>query len=107
MCTKCSGLHRELQFKIKGMSLSNFTEEEVALLATVGNTKFNEIYLAKYDQPAPAYNDPNRFKEYLRQKYVDKRWTAKNSYDRSGSPGSGKGTPDKPITINLPLNKVS
>lgn len=75
VCTKCSGLHRELQFKVKGISLSNFTEEEVASVAKMGNIKFNEEYLAKFaDQSLPNANDAIKFKEYIKQKYIDKRW---------------------------------
>jgi hypothetical protein len=67
-------LHRELQFKVKGIGLSNFTEEEIANLDSMGNTKFNETYLARYDGTPPNSNDLPRFKEFLKQKYIDKRW---------------------------------
>ena len=77
VCTSCSGLHRELQYKIKGISLSNFTEEEVAAIASMGNTKFNEVYLSRFgDQSVPNTTDQAKFKEFIRHKYVDKRWHA-------------------------------
>ena len=74
VCTKCSGLHRELQYKVKGIGMSNFTEEELVSIEAMGNTKFNESYLARYDQSPPNANDLPRFKDYLKQKYVDKKW---------------------------------
>lgn len=59
---------------MKGIGLSNFTEEELSNLESVGNTKFNEIYLARFDGTPPNSNDLPRFKDFLKQKYIDKKW---------------------------------
>eukprot|EP00595_Chromulina_sp_UTEXLB2642_P002410 CAMPEP_0196761338 /NCGR_PEP_ID=MMETSP1095-20130614/538_1 /TAXON_ID=96789 ORGANISM="Chromulina nebulosa, Strain UTEXLB2642" /NCGR_SAMPLE_ID=MMETSP1095 /ASSEMBLY_ACC=CAM_ASM_000446 /LENGTH=635 /DNA_ID=CAMNT_0042110745 /DNA_START=290 /DNA_END=2194 /DNA_ORIENTATION=+ len=43
------------------------------------------MYLAKYDQPPPNSNDLNKFKDFLRQKYIEKRWFV---------------DPNKPVVVN-------
>jgi len=77
VCTKCSGIHREFQFKIKGVSMAVFTAEDVAGLSSMGNETFNSIYLSRLnprDYILPNGNDVNKLKEFIKQKYVDKRW---------------------------------
>lgn len=77
ICTKCSGIHRESQFKVKGVSMSIFTQEDVDALAEMGNEKFNGIYLANLnprDFSLPNGNDLPKLKEFIRHKYIDKKW---------------------------------
>jgi len=110
VCTKCAGIHRDFQFKVKGISMSVFTEEDVAYLASMGNGQFNAKYMAGYnsrDHPPPTGNDVVKLKEFIRAKYLDKRWyreevgsiapqptsapTNSNSLQRSGSHNSSTG----------------
>ena len=37
VCTRCSGIHRDLSHKVKGIGVCNFTEAEMALLTKIGN----------------------------------------------------------------------
>ena len=37
VCSACSGIHRELSHKVKGVSMSNFAEKEAEFLAKWGN----------------------------------------------------------------------
>jgi hypothetical protein len=57
--------------------MSKFTEEDWAGLAGVGNEAFNRTYLARLnprEHPLPNGNDTNKLKEFIRQKYIDKKW---------------------------------
>ena len=64
-----------MQFKVKGISMSVFSEEDIVGLGKMGNTLFNTRYLARIGSQAPPNsNDVNKFKEYLKNKYVEKRW---------------------------------
>ncbi len=76
VCTRCSGIHREFQFKIKGVSMSNFTDEDIAGISGMGNDAFNRIYLSKLPREyvVPNGNDVNKLKDFIRGKYVDKKW---------------------------------
>ena len=37
VCSACAGIHRELSHKVKGVSMSNFTDKEAEFLAKWGN----------------------------------------------------------------------
>lgn len=37
VCTRCSGIHRDLSFKVKGIGVCNFSEADLALLTKFGN----------------------------------------------------------------------
>lgn len=37
VCSTCAGFHREMNHKVKGISMSVFTEQEIAFLAENGN----------------------------------------------------------------------
>jgi hypothetical protein len=79
VCTKCSGIHREFQFKIKGISMSTFTQEEVSALEGGGNSLINVTYLACYqngrDVAIPTSStDMAKLMEFIRQKYEKMVW---------------------------------
>lgn len=76
---------RDSQFKVKGMSMSVFTEEDVAFIASMGNDASNAIFLARIgDYPIPNGNDTNKMKDFIRLKYVDKKWVAGNNRNSGG-----------------------
>eukprot|EP01035_Chromulina_nebulosa_P024908 gene24908-32460_t len=80
ICTKCAGVHREYQYKVKGISMSSFTDEDVQQLSRVGNEAHNAIYMARFTPGAdfqcqiPDGRDIVKLKEFIRMKYVDRRW---------------------------------
>ena len=46
VCSKCAGIHRELNTKVKGIGVCNFDDKEIAFLNKLGNdvnTFFSEI----------------------------------------------------------------
>ena len=43
VCTRCSGIHRDLSNKVKGIGVSNFSDAELALLNRMGND-VNKLY---------------------------------------------------------------
>ena len=53
VCTTCSGIHRELQSKVKGVSMSSFSEEDIAAMTSGGNAVCNSTYLALYNNEVP------------------------------------------------------
>ena len=82
VCTTCSGLHREFSHKVKGISVSKFSVEEVEELERGGNAKAFDIWMARWeprDCPEPDNSEQGKVREFLRQKYVDKKWV-----DRAG-----------------------
>ncbi|KAF4710736.1 hypothetical protein FOZ62_024066 [Perkinsus olseni] len=78
VCTECAGIHRELNHKVKGISVSKWTEQDVENLEAHGNTKDRETYMANYrpgiDLAEPNNQDRQRLRDFMKLKYVDKRW---------------------------------
>jgi len=37
VCSTCSGIHRELTHKVKGLAMCNFSEKEIEVLTKNGN----------------------------------------------------------------------
>ncbi len=37
VCSKCAGIHRELNTKVKGIGVCNFDDKEIAFLNKMGN----------------------------------------------------------------------
>ncbi|KAJ1655976.1 hypothetical protein IWQ61_004363 [Dispira simplex] len=68
---------RQLSHRVKSISASLFTNPEVSALVDGGNAKATRIWLAKWtakDYPLPAHGDLDLVKEFIRQKYVRRRW---------------------------------
>ena len=70
VCTRCSGILRDYQYRIKGISMSSFSEDEVAALASGGNTAHNNIYMANFGDreilPNPSMQE--KMKEFMNSK---------------------------------------
>jgi hypothetical protein len=61
--------------------MSVFTEDEVNELSKGGNDAFNKVYLAKLNTREyilPNGSDENKLKDFIKQKYVEKRWHQNN-----------------------------
>lgn len=96
VCTKCSGIHRELQFKVKGISMSMFGPEDVAAMRNGGNSAHNAKYMARYnprDFILPDGTDINRLREFINMKYKERRWYSDDGAGSSG-PTAGSGFAD-------------
>ena len=37
VCSKCAGIHRESNIKVKGIGVCNFNDKEIAILTKMGN----------------------------------------------------------------------
>ena len=80
VCSRCAGLLRELNFKVKGTGVSIFKEKEIDLLDTVGNENARKIWLAKWDDERDKMPNPknsDEVKRHLVDKYKDKRYYKK------------------------------
>lgn len=82
VCLECSGLLREFDFRIKGLSLSTFTPQEVQMLDLKGgNKRVNQIWLGKHpdgEKATPGWENLEVLRRFLLKKYREKAW-----YDES------------------------
>ena len=80
ICLTCSGIHRELNMRVKGIAASSFTMEEVERMQSTDNDKVNALYLARFNPSVDRMTPPvdNQDEQYLRQwlrrKYQEKAW---------------------------------
>ena len=66
VCSRCAGLLRELNFKVKGTGVSIFTEKEVDLLDTVGNENARKTWMGKFDEDRDKMPNPKNSDEVKR-----------------------------------------
>eukprot|EP01068_Selenidium_serpulae_P011149 Selendium_serpulae@DN5607_c0_g2_i2.p1 len=103
ICTMCSGLHRELCHKVKGVSVSKWSPAEVEFIEKHGNEVSRAIYMSSFnskDAQEPDASDPNVVRKFLRTKYVDKLWCQPDpskGWGRHKEESDGE-TPTKKVT---------
>jgi len=78
VCTKCSGMLRGMNppHRIKSISMSTFTPDEVEFMRTRGNAWCSKIWLARWDpvnQPVD-FKDDEKVKDFMVAKYEKKRY---------------------------------
>ncbi|XP_046892449.1 arf-GAP domain and FG repeat-containing protein 1a isoform X2 [Hypomesus transpacificus] len=79
VCTSCSGILRGLNppHRVKSISMTTFTQQEIELLQKNGNEVCKQIWLGLYDDRTssiPDFREPQKVKEFLQEKYEKKRW---------------------------------
>ncbi|TQD94070.1 hypothetical protein C1H46_020265 [Malus baccata] len=77
VCVTCSGIHREFTHRVKSVSMSKFTSQEVEALQNGGNQRAREIYLKDWDlqrQRLPDSSKADKIREFIRSVYVDKKY---------------------------------
>ncbi|XP_067102471.1 arf-GAP domain and FG repeat-containing protein 1-like isoform X2 [Osmerus mordax] len=79
VCTSCSGILRGLNppHRVKSISMTTFTQQEIELLQKNGNEVGKQIWLGLYDDRTssiPDFREPQKVKEFLQEKYEKKRW---------------------------------
>lgn len=82
----CSGIHREFTHRVKSVSMSKFTSQEVEALQEGGNQRARETFLKDWDprgQRLPDNSNVDKVREFIKSVYVDKKFFASKA---SGKP---------------------
>ena len=94
--------------------MSVFSEEDIRALSIEGNVSFNAKYLAHYNthDPLPNGSDVNKLKEFIKSKYLDKRWhvdsqTKNNSGSTWATSGNQRSVRTPPLTAQDNYNQYS
>ena len=80
ICSRCAGILRELNFKVKGTGVSIFNQKEIDLLEKNGNEVAKKIWMAKYKEgkdKKPNNKNDDELREFLKKKYKEKKWMRK------------------------------
>lgn len=86
VCTQCSGIHREFTHRVKSVSMSKFTSQEVANLEAGGNERGRETFFKDWDsqrQPLPDSSNVDRLREFIKMVYVEKRFSGERPLPRT------------------------
>ncbi|CDS36034.1 Arf GTPase activating protein [Echinococcus multilocularis] len=73
VCTGCGGALRKYNQRVKSMSVSNFSSQEIDFIKHRGNKACGKIYLALCDGKEPDERNSD-FDDYLRLKYQVQKW---------------------------------
>ncbi|XP_020108923.1 probable ADP-ribosylation factor GTPase-activating protein AGD14 isoform X3 [Ananas comosus] len=85
ICLTCSGVHREFSHRVKSVSLSTFTNQEVEALQRGGNQRAREIFLKDWDSQQmrlPDSSKIDKLREFIKNVYVDKKYAGGRSTDK-------------------------
>ena len=99
VCINCSGIHRALGVhisKVRSLTLDTWELETVSIMKRLGNSQMNKIY--EYKLPANQKLEPNASSnernEFIKSKYIDKKWVPtqeelKSDFEKIGLPDPG------------------
>ncbi|KAK1404572.1 putative ADP-ribosylation factor GTPase-activating protein AGD14 [Heracleum sosnowskyi] len=77
VCITCSGIHREFTHRVKSVSMSKFTSQEVEALQKGGNQRARETFLNSWNQQMQRFPDSSnaeKIREFIKTVYVDKKY---------------------------------
>lgn len=95
VCMTCSGIHREFTHRVKSVSMSKFTSQEVEALQNGGNQRAREIYLKDWDlqrQRLPDNSNVDKVRDFIKNVYVDRRYAGGNTSDKPPKDTQGLGS---------------
>ncbi|XP_023535090.1 probable ADP-ribosylation factor GTPase-activating protein AGD5 isoform X1 [Cucurbita pepo subsp. pepo] len=84
ICMQCSGIHRSLGVhisKVRSATLDTWLPEQVTFIQSMGN----EIANSYWEAELPPNYDRVGIENFIRAKYEDKRWVAKDGKPKSPS----------------------
>ncbi|KAF4377727.1 hypothetical protein F8388_004556 [Cannabis sativa] len=96
ICMQCSGIHRSLGVhisKVRSATLDTWLPEQVAFIQSMGNEKANSFWEAEL----PPNYDRVGIENFIRAKYEEKRWVA-----RDGKPKSPSREQEEKATMHWP-----
>ncbi|KAI3989980.1 hypothetical protein MKX01_003683 [Papaver californicum] len=85
ICITCSGIHREFTHRVKSVSMSKFTFQEVDYLQRGGNQRAREIFLKDWDlqrERLPSSSNVVKIREFIKNVYVDKKYAGGSGSDK-------------------------
>ncbi|KAG7400906.1 Arf-GAP domain and FG repeat-containing protein 2 [Phytophthora boehmeriae] len=106
VCSNCKSAHQSYSMRVKSVSMSNWTMDEVDALKEQnggGNAVAGRVWLGLWDEGQmrkPTKDDPlDYYKQFINRVYNDKAF-----YDESGFNGSSRQAASSPAAAAAPVN---
>ncbi|PWZ57610.1 putative ADP-ribosylation factor GTPase-activating protein AGD14 [Zea mays] len=77
VCVSCSGIHREFTHRVKSVSMSTFSTQEVEALQKGGNQRAKESFLKDFDTQKmrlPDSSNSGSLRDFIKAVYVERRY---------------------------------
>ncbi|KAI8992415.1 hypothetical protein BDB01DRAFT_847793 [Pilobolus umbonatus] len=74
ICTRCSGLVREVGHRVKSISASKFSGPEIVTLQHGGNAVAQSLWLSTYNMSTAEPETDADIRLFMRQKYYEQKW---------------------------------
>ena len=71
VCTTCSGIHREINHRVKSVGMSTFTTDEIKAIDKAGNAVGNAMWMGRYQQSEnmiPPESDADKIRAFMKMK---------------------------------------
>ena len=91
--------------RVKSITMTSFSVDEMARLEEGGNEKVNDKWLAKWNERTdmePDAGDDQKMKYFMVEKYERKRWYDERGRSTDAGPAPGSSTPEtRPLSTLL------
>jgi hypothetical protein len=82
VCSSCSAVHRSFQHKVKGITMSEFNEDEMARFMLGGNDVAKKVWHSTFRGKHPRSGDVLALKDFIRGTFIDRRYCDQIAYDK-------------------------
>nr|CCC95522.1 unnamed protein product [Trypanosoma congolense IL3000] len=82
VCSSCAAMHRAQQHKVKGITMTDFNDEEVARLRICGNDRAERVWLHRFNMERPKPGDEFALRRFFVRVFVDKEFANPDEYDK-------------------------
>ncbi|CAG9583851.1 putative ADP-ribosylation factor GTPase activating protein [Leishmania major strain Friedlin] len=77
VCSGCSAVHRSFQHKVKGITMSEFTDDEIARFSVSGNDRARKVWLSTFHDQLPRSGNVMALKDHVHVVFEERRfWSA-------------------------------
>lgn len=102
VCSSCSAVHRSFQHKVKGITMSEFTDDEIARFSVSGNDRARKVWLSTFQDQLPRSGDVMALKDHVRIAFEERRFW--NAQEFSALQDSWEHAREQPSQASPPLS---
>ncbi|KAH8619318.1 putative GTPase activating protein for Arf [Trypanosoma vivax] len=82
VCSTCAALHRSHQHKVKGISMTEFTNEEVTCLRIGCNDRASAVWLKMYTRDKPSHKNGTAVSDFIAAVFARAEYVSEDEYEK-------------------------